>query len=120
MEIPDDLKERAVEFREKMIETAVEVDEGATERYLEGQMPENDEIRALIRKGTIAGTFFPMFCGSAFKNKGVQPLLDGVVEFLPSPLDIPAIKGIEPEDREPRSCAPHRTASRFPCSPSRS
>ena len=83
-------------------------------------MPDNDELRALIRKGTIAGTFFPMFCGSAFKNKGVQPLLDGVVDFLPSPLDIPAIKGIDPKTEA--EIDPHRIgrASRFPCSPSRS
>ena len=78
-----------------MIEAAVEMDETALENYLEGKMPDNDEIRALIRKGTIAVKFFPMFCGSAFKNKGVQPLLDAVVEYLPSPIDVPAIKGID-------------------------
>ena len=97
MEIPADMQERAEEFRDKMIETAVEVDEGATERYLEGVMPDNDELRLLIRKGTIAVQFFPMFCGSAFKNKGVQPLLDGVVDFLPAPNEVPAIKGIDPK-----------------------
>ncbi|MGQ3121907.1 MAG: elongation factor G [Aliihoeflea sp.] len=97
VEIPDDLKEKAAQFREQMIETAVEMDEGALERYLEGEMPSNDELRALIRKGTIAVKFFPMFCGSAFKNKGVQPLLDGVVDFLPSPVEVPAIKGIDPK-----------------------
>ncbi len=95
VEIPDDLKARAEEFREKMIEAAVEMDETALENYLEGKMPDNDEIRALIRKGTIAVKFFPMFCGSAFKNKGVQPLLDAVVEYLPSPADVPAIKGVD-------------------------
>ena len=94
--IPADLQARAEEFREKMIEAAVEMDEGALENYLEGKMPSNDEIRALIRKGTIAVKFFPMFCGSAFKNKGVQPLLDAVVDFLPSPIDVPAIKGVDP------------------------
>ena len=97
VEIPADLKARAEEFREKMIEAAVEMDETALENYLEGKMPSNDEIRALIRKGTIAVKFFPMFCGSAFKNKGVQPLLDAVVEYLPSPIDVPAIKGIDPK-----------------------
>jgi elongation factor G len=97
VEIPADLKERAEQFREKMIEAAVEMDEQALENYLEGKMPSNDEIRALIRKGTIAVKFFPMFCGSAFKNKGVQPLLDAVVEYLPSPLDVPAIMGIDPK-----------------------
>ncbi|MBK8458045.1 MAG: elongation factor G [Phyllobacteriaceae bacterium] len=94
-EIPDDLKAKAEEFREKMIEAAVDMDEGAMERYLEGVMPDNDELRSLIRRGTIAVKFFPMFCGSAFKNKGVQPLLDGVVEFLPSPIDIPSINAID-------------------------
>ncbi|RWD51019.1 MAG: elongation factor G [Mesorhizobium sp.] len=95
VEIPADLKARAEEYREKMIEAAVEMDETALENYLEGKMPSNDEIRALIRKGTIAVKFFPMFCGSAFKNKGVQPLLDAVVEYLPSPADVPAIKGVD-------------------------
>jgi elongation factor G len=97
VEIPADLKDKAEEFREQMIETAVEMDEGALERYLEGVMPSNDELRALIRKGTIEVKFFPMFCGSAFKNKGVQPLLHGVVDFLPSPVEVPAIKGIDPK-----------------------
>jgi elongation factor G len=95
VEIPDDLKAAAVEWREKMIETAVEIDEEATMNYLEGNMPSNDQLRALIRRGTIEVKFFPMFCGSAFKNKGVQPLLDGVVDFLPSPIDIPSIKGFD-------------------------
>jgi len=100
VEIPEDLKERAAEYRELLIETVVEADEAAMERYLEGQMPDNDEIRALVRKGTIAVEFFPMFCGSAFKNKGVQPLLDAVVEFLPSPVDVPAIEGIDVKTEE--------------------
>jgi elongation factor G len=95
VEIPADLKTKAEEYREKMIEAAVEMDETALENYLEGNMPSNDELRALIRKGTIAVKFFPMFCGSAFKNKGVQPLLDAVVEYLPSPIDVPPIKGID-------------------------
>jgi elongation factor G len=97
VEIPDDLKDRAAEFRDKMIEAAVEMDETALENYLEGKLPTNDEIRAMIRKGTIAVKFFPMFCGSAFKNKGVQPLLDAVIDFLPSPIDMPDIKGIDPK-----------------------
>jgi elongation factor G len=95
VEIPEDLKERAEQFREKLVEAAVEMDEGALERYLDGELPSNDELRALVRKGTIAVKFFPMFCGSAFKNKGVQPLLDAVVDFLPSPIDVPPIKGID-------------------------
>ncbi|MER2533619.1 MAG: elongation factor G [Rhizobiaceae bacterium] len=95
VEIPADLKERAEQFREKLIEAAVEMDDDAMNSYLEGNIPSNDELRALIRKGTIAVKFFPMFCGSAFKNKGVQPLLDAVVDYLPSPADVPAIKGVD-------------------------
>ncbi|MBP0441477.1 elongation factor G [Tianweitania sediminis] len=95
VEIPADLKDRAEEYREKLIEAAVEMDDEAMNNYLEGNLPDNDQIRALIRKGTIAVKFFPMFCGSAFKNKGVQPLLDAVVEYLPSPIDVPAIKGVD-------------------------
>jgi elongation factor G len=97
VEIPADLKEKAVEYREHLIEVAVDADEAAMEAYLEGTMPDNDQLRALIRKGTINAQFYPVFCGSAFKNKGVQPLLDGVVDFLPSPVDIPSIKGIDPK-----------------------
>ena len=100
VEIPDDLKDQAEEYREKLIETVVEIDEAAMESYLEGNMPTNDEIRALVRQGTINVDFYPMFCGSAFKNKGVQPLLDAVVDFLPSPIDIPAIKGIDMKTEE--------------------
>jgi len=95
VEIPDDLKDRAEEYREHLIEVAVEVDEAATEAYLEGKMPSNDELRSLVRRGTCAVEFHPVFCGSAFKNKGVQPLLDAVVDYLPSPVDVPAIKGID-------------------------
>ncbi|MEZ5781747.1 MAG: elongation factor G [Rhizobiaceae bacterium] len=95
VEIPADLKDKAEEYREKLIEAAVEMDDDAMNAYLEGNMPDNDQIRALIRKGTIAVKFFPMFCGSAFKNKGVQPLLDAVGDYLPSPIDVPAIKGVD-------------------------
>lgn len=95
VEIPDDLKDKAEEWRETMIEQIVEIDEAAMEAYLEGEMPDNDKIRELIRQGTINVDFFPMFCGTAFKNKGVQPLLDCVIDFLPSPVDIPAIAGID-------------------------
>ena len=97
VEIPADLADKAQEFRDLMVETAVEVDEAAMEAYLEGTEPDNDALMALIRKGTINADFIPIFCGSAFKNKGVQPLLDGVVAYLPSPLDVPAIKGIDPK-----------------------
>jgi len=95
VEIPEELKERAAKYREQLVETVVEVDDAATEAYLNGEVPDKDTIRRLIRQGTINSNFFPVFCGSAFKNKGVQPLLDGVIDFLPSPTDIPAIKGID-------------------------
>lgn len=93
--IPDDLKEKAAEYREFLIETAVEVDEDATEAYLNGVMPTNEELVALIRKGTVKVNFHPVLCGSAFKNRGVQPLLDAVIAYLPSPVDVPAIAGID-------------------------
>ncbi|SIP99514.1 translation elongation factor 2 (EF-2/EF-G) [Rhizobium sp. RU20A] len=95
VEIPEDMRDQAEEYRELLIETVVEADEAAMEAYLEGVMPDNDQIRALVRRGTIDVKFHPMFCGTAFKNKGVQPLLDAVVDYLPSPIDIPAIKGID-------------------------
>ena len=95
VEIPADLKAKAEEYREKLVETAVEMDDAATEAYLNGEMPDNATLRRLIRKGTCEVKLFPVFCGSAFKNKGVQPLLDGVIDFLPAPIDVPAIKGID-------------------------
>ncbi|MBO0661876.1 elongation factor G [Jiella sp. MQZ9-1] len=97
VEIPEDLQAQAEEYREMMIEAAVEIDEPAMEKYLEGEMPSNDELRRLIRKGTCDVWFTPVLCGSAFKNKGVQPLLDAVVDFLPSPVEVAAIKGIDPK-----------------------
>ncbi|HHG90106.1 MAG TPA: GTP-binding protein, partial [Devosia sp.] len=84
VEIPEDMREKAEEFREQMIERAVDIDDAATEAYLEGEMPDIDTLRRLIRQGTIGVDFFPVLCGSAFKNKGVQPLLDAVIDFLPS------------------------------------
>jgi elongation factor G len=93
--IPDDLMDKAKEYRAAMIEAAVELDDAAMEAYLEGQEPDTDTLKRLVRKAVLNGTFYPVFCGSAFKNKGVQPLLDAVVDYLPSPLDRPAIKGID-------------------------
>jgi len=101
VEIPEDLKAKAEEYREKLIEAAVEVDEEAMIAYLEGDMPDVPTLRRLIRKGTCDVAFFPVFCGSAFKNKGVQPLLDGVIDYLPSPIDVPAIQGIDAKTEEP-------------------
>jgi len=96
-EIPADLKGKADEFRAAMIEAAVEMDDAAMEAYLEGTEPDVATLRKLIRKATITGAFYPMMCGSAFKNKGVQPLLDAVVDFLPAPSDREAYHGIDPK-----------------------
>ncbi|MCC7260146.1 MAG: GTP-binding protein, partial [Alphaproteobacteria bacterium] len=94
VEIPADLKAQADEYREKLIESAAEMDDAVMEGYLEGKMPTEAQIRACIRKGTITGKLVAVLCGSAFKNKGVQPLLDAVVDYLPAPIDVPAIKGV--------------------------
>ncbi len=101
VDIPDDLKDKAEEYREALIEIAVEADDAAMEAYLEGEMPDVDALRVLIRKDTIAVQFFPVLCGTAFKNKGVQPLLEAVTDFLPSPIDVPAIAGIDAKTEEP-------------------
>jgi elongation factor G len=95
VEIPADLVEKAKEYREKMIETVAEHDDHMFGKFIEGQPISNDEIRAGIRKATIALKIFPVICGSAFKNKGVQTMLDAVVDYLPSPLDVPPIEGID-------------------------
>src|SRR5438876_1576204 len=97
VEIPADLVEQAKEYREKLVEAAVELDDEAMGAYLEGKEPDEATLKRLIRKAVITGAFFPVFCGSAFKNKGVQTLLDAVVDYLPSPLDVPPIKGIDPK-----------------------
>lgn len=99
-DIPEDLKEIAAEYREKLIEAVAETDEELMMKYLEGEELTVEEIKKGIRKGCIAVKLIPVLCGSAFKNKGVQPLLDAVVDYLPSPLDIPAIKGTNPETGE--------------------
>ncbi|MBX9622075.1 MAG: elongation factor G [Alphaproteobacteria bacterium] len=92
-DIPADLKEQAEEYRARLLETAVEQDDEALEAYLNGEEPSIEILKKCIRKGTVLAKFVPVLCGSAFKNKGVQPLLDAVVDFLPSPLDIGAVKG---------------------------
>jgi elongation factor G len=100
VDIPADMLEQAKEYREKLIEAAVELDDDAMTAYLEGKEPDEATLKRLIRKAVITGAFFPVFAGSAFKNKGVQPLLDAVVDFLPSPLDVPPIKGIDSKGNE--------------------
>jgi elongation factor G len=110
-DIPDDLKEKAAQARSELIEMAVEQDDDVMEAYLEGNEPDVATLKKLIRKGTLNFSFVPILCGSAFKNKGVQPLLDAVVDYLPSPLDIPDIEGLKldgvtPETRAPSDDAP--------------
>ncbi|MES3099130.1 MULTISPECIES: elongation factor G [Sphingomonas] len=94
-EIPEDLVEKAAKYRSELIEMAVEQDDALMEAYLEGNEPSVADLKKLIRKGTLSMAFVPVVCGSAFKNKGVQPLLDAVVDYLPSPLDVPAIQGLK-------------------------
>ena len=99
-EIPAELQDQAEEYREKLIEAVAEFDEDFMEKYLGGEEITVDELKDGIRKATLSVEFFPVVCGSAFKYKGVQPMLDAVVDYLPSPLDVPAIKGIDPNTDE--------------------
>ena len=96
-EIPADLKAKAEEYRANLLETAVEADDAMMEKYLSGEELTEAELKSCIRKGTISGLFVPITCGTAFKNKGVQPLLDAVIDYLPSPIDVPPMKGIDPK-----------------------
>jgi elongation factor G len=98
VDIPDDLKDKAQEYRDKLVELAVEQDDDAMMAYLEGEEPSEEELKKLIRKGTLAQSFVPVVTGTAFKNKGVQPLLDAIVDYMPSPVDVPPINGINPKD----------------------
>jgi len=97
-DIRDDMKELADEWRGKLIENAVEMDDAAMEAYLEGEEPDEATLRSLIRKGTLSMSFVPVLAGSAFKNKGVQPLLNAVIDYLPGPLDVPPYMGFSPDD----------------------
>ena len=110
VDCPADLLDMASEWREKMIEAAAEVDDQLIEKFLEGEALTNEEVKAALRKGTIAGTIYPMLCGSAFKNKGVQPMLDAVLEFLPSPVDLEAVPGVNPDTEQPESREPSDSA----------
>ena len=96
--IPEDMVEQAQEYRAKLIEAVAELDDDVMAAFFEGKEPDTATIKRLIRKAVLTGAFYPVLCGSAFKNKGVQPLLDAVVDYLPSPLDVPAVKGIDPKD----------------------
>ncbi|WP_213453140.1 elongation factor G [Rhizomonospora bruguierae] len=108
-EIPADLADQAAEWREKLLETLADVDDAVMEKYLEGEELSAEELRAGIRRATIAGRANPVLTGSAFKNKGIQPMLDAVVEFLPSPTDIPAIEGTATDGETPLLRKPSTT-----------
>src|SRR5712691_8607766 len=110
VDIPADVKEQAAEYREKMIEALAEVDDHLMEKYLVGEKVSPEEIKAAVRAGTISMKLFPVICGASFKNKGVQPMLDTVVDYLPSPLDVPAIKGVNPETGQPETREPDEKA----------
>ena len=99
-EIPAEYKDQAEEYHEKLVEAVAELDEELMEKYLGGEEITVEELKAAIRKGTVNVEFYPVICGSAFKNKGVQPMLDAVIDYLPSPLDVPAIKGTTPDSDE--------------------
>jgi elongation factor G len=99
-DIPADMLDQAKEYREKMVEAAVDLDDDVMAAWLDGKEPDEATIKRLIRKAVLTGAFYPVLCGSAFKNKGVQPLLDAVVDYLPSPIDVPAIKGVDEKGNE--------------------
>lgn len=110
-DVPADMADKVAEYRQQLIEMAVEMDDAAMEAYLDGKEPDLATLKKCIRKGTISGAFVPVLCGSAFKNKGVQPMLDAVVDFMPSPLDIGDVKGVkvnsdEADTRPPSADAP--------------
>ena len=100
LEIPDDFKEKAAEYRAAMVEKAVEMDDDVMMAYLEGEEPSEEDLIRCIRKGTCAMKFVPVLCGSAFKNKGVQPMLDAVLRYLPAPTDVPPVEGTDVDDKE--------------------
>jgi len=112
-EIPHELKDKARQYHEQLVELAVEHDDTAMEAYLEGKAPDVETLLRCVRKGTVSGAIVPVLCGSAFKNKGVQPLLDAVVDFLPSPMDIPPVKG---EDVKSHAALTRRAADDEPFS----
>ncbi len=100
VDIPAELKDKAEEYRAALVEAAVETDEAAMEAYLNGEEPDEATLKKCVRKGVTDGAFVPVICGSAFKNKGVQPLLDAVIDYLPAPTDVPAIKGVKADSSE--------------------
>ena len=118
IDIPEDMVEKAKEYREKLLESAVELDDEVLAAYLDGNEPDEATLKRMIRKAVLTGAFFPVLCGSAFKNKGVQPLLDAVVDYLPSQVDVPAIRASM--KTATRSSGFPMTRSRWRCLRSRS
>ena len=102
-EIPEEMKEKAEEYRQSLIESVCEMDEELMEKYFEGEEPSVADIKRIIRQATIANDMVPVCCGTSYRNKGVQPLLDNIVDYMPAPTDIEAIKGVNPET-EPANC----------------
>ncbi|PYM18474.1 MAG: elongation factor G [Candidatus Rokuibacteriota bacterium] len=100
IEVPADMREQVREYRDKLVEALAEVDDEVMDKYVHGRSLTEEELKAAVRKATGALKLFPIFCGASFKNKGVQPLLDAVIDYLPSPLDIPPVTGVNPETRE--------------------
>ncbi len=100
-DIPAGMADQAAEYRHRLLELVVEQDDAAMEAYLEGNEPDVETLKRCIRKGTLGGAFVPVLCGSSFKNKGVQPMLDSVVDYLPAPTDVPDIQGVKPDTDEP-------------------
>ena len=112
-DVPAALSAPMESAREKLLEVVADCDEKLLEKYLEGQEITEDEIRGAVRKGTLAMKVVPVICGSAFKNKGVQPLLDAVVDYLPSPLDIPPVEGLNPDNGRRREAPRRRQGAVF-------
>ena len=99
-EVPEDMKDLVDEYHDKIVEQAAEGDDALMEKYLEGTELSLDEIKASLRKQVLACELFPVFCGSAYKNKGIQMLLDAVIDYLPAPTDVPPVKGVDPKTGE--------------------
>jgi elongation factor G len=111
LEIPEEFKKQVKKYREKLIEQLADIDENITDKYLHGEQITVEEIKASIRKATVSVRYFPVFCGSSLKNKGIQPLLDGVVDYLPAPIDMPPVKGQNPDTGKEEKRLPNDSES---------
>ena len=109
-EIPDDLRDEANQHRQAMIEAIAETDDTLTDKFIEGEALTKEELKSALRRAVISGRAAPVFCGSALRNKGVQLLLDGVIDYLPSPMDVPDVVGFKPDTEEELSRPPSEDA----------